>query len=276
MTAARIPILLYHSVTDAPGDEIARWNVSPDTFLAHMDALASRGCTTLTVSQYLAVLRRAEPLPARVAMVTFDDGFAEVASFAAPALAERGIASTVYVTTGPVVEVPGEVVHLPEAAMVSAEALVGLGDLGVEIGAHSHTHPQLDVIGGVRAREELVRSKAVLEEIVGHRVTSFAYPHGYSDSGVRRLAREVGYESACGVRNAFSTLEDDPFSISRLTVENTTSQETIEAWLDGHGARVGGARDHYQTHLWRLYRRARFGASTARRRHGPSEVRQSA
>ena len=260
MNAIRVPILLYHSVSDSPSNEIARWNVSKRTFLDHMDAIADLGCITLTVSQYLNVLELKEPMPDKLVLVTFDDGFAEVASFAAPALLERSISSTVFITTSPVVEARYETVHLPKAPMMDAAAVADLEYFGVEVGSHSHTHVQLDIIEARLARDELVRSKMILEDLLGHRIRSVAYPHGYSNANVRRIAKEVGYESACGVRNAFSSLLDDEFSISRLTVENTTSQSTINAWLDQRGAALGGARNRYRTHLWRLYRRARFNA----------------
>ncbi len=260
MNAIRVPILLYHSVSDSPSNEIARWNVSKRTFLDHMDAIADRGCMTLTVSQYLKVLALKEPMPDKLVLVTFDDGFADVASFAAPALLERNISSTVFVTTSPVVEARDEAVSLWKDPMMDAAAVVDLEDFRVEVGSHSHTHVQLDIIGERLARDELLRSKLILEDLLGHPIRSVAYPHGYSNASVRRIAKEVGYESACGVRNAFSSLLDDEFSISRLTVENTTSRATINAWLDQRGAPVGGAHKRYQTHVWRLYRRARFNA----------------
>ena len=259
----RVPILLYHSVSDDPNDEIARWNVSKQAFIAHIDAIVDRGCTALTISQYLGALKWNEPMPSRPVLITFDDGFAEVASFAAPALAERGIASTVYVTTGSMSDIRERHVQLPKAPMIASADLSGLENLDVEIGAHSHTHPQLDVIDDRRARAELIQSKEILEDLLHHRVRSFAYPHGYSSPKIRRMVKEVGYESACGVRNAFSSPSDNAFSISRLTVEDTTSIETIHAWLDRKGARVGDSHECYRTHLWRYYRRARFDVERA-------------
>lgn len=71
-----IPILLYHSVSDHPNDEIARWNVSKQAFLADIDAIVDRGCTALTISQYLGALKWNEPMPSRPVLITFDDGFA--------------------------------------------------------------------------------------------------------------------------------------------------------------------------------------------------------
>jgi hypothetical protein len=94
-----VPILLYHAVTDDPSDFIAPYTVSPATFRRHLDAVAATGATTLTVSDFLAA-RAGGTLPERPVLVTFDDGYRDTLTAAAPALAERGMVATTYVTTG--------------------------------------------------------------------------------------------------------------------------------------------------------------------------------
>jgi hypothetical protein len=92
-------------------------------------------------------------------------------------------------------------------------------------------------------------------------VPSFAYPNGYSSAAVRRLVRAAGYRSACSVKNAFSSLEDDRFSLARLTVRSTTTRTELEEWLDGRGAPPAPQREHARTRMWRLYRRTRAAAT---------------
>jgi peptidoglycan/xylan/chitin deacetylase (PgdA/CDA1 family) len=98
-----IPILLYQSVADHPSDFIAPYTVSPVTFRRHIDAVAATGATTLTVSGMQAAFA-AGTLPERPVLVTFDDGYRDTLTAAAPALAERGMTSTAYITTGVVGE----------------------------------------------------------------------------------------------------------------------------------------------------------------------------
>ena len=94
-----VPILLYHSVAEEPSEFIAPYTVSPATLGRHLDAVAATGATTLTVSDFLAA-RAAGTLPARPVLVTFDDGYRDTLTVAAPALAERGMVATTYITTG--------------------------------------------------------------------------------------------------------------------------------------------------------------------------------
>ena len=99
-SATRIPVLLYHSVSDDPPPVIAPFAVSPATFGRHV-ALLVDGChTVLSVSDLAAVLSDpARAIPPRPVVVTFDDGWAGLAEHAAPALATYGFPSTLYVTT---------------------------------------------------------------------------------------------------------------------------------------------------------------------------------
>jgi peptidoglycan/xylan/chitin deacetylase (PgdA/CDA1 family) len=127
---------------------------------------------------------------------------------------------------------------------------------GVEVGGHTHSHPQLDTLRTSRAVAEVVRCKSRLEERLGVPVGTFAYPHGYSGPRVRRLVVEAGYSSACGVKNAFSSPTDDPFTLARLTVEATTPPSQIAAWLAGDGAQTAWTSERMRTRAWRLYRRA--------------------
>lgn len=73
----------------------------------------------------------------------------------------------------------------------------------VSVGAHSLTHRRLALWPELSAREEMVRSKAMLEARLGRPVTSFCYPVGDPTSAGARefaLAREAGFTSAVTTR----------------------------------------------------------------------------
>ena len=251
-----VPILLYHSVTADPAGWIAPYAVSPATFAAHLDAVVASGREPLTVSQYLDGLTGAAPLPARPVLITVDDGFADFAGNALPALAGRILPSTLYVTTGALADGPHDSV-LPPAAMLRTTDLAGLEAAGVEIGAHSHTHRQLDLLPARDVAAELSSSGDLLAQALGHRVRSFAYPHSYWRARVRRLVGEAGFDSACAVGNALSSSRDHPLSLSRLMVMAGTDAATVAGWLDGSGAHAITRKHRVLAFGWRQYRRAR-------------------
>jgi peptidoglycan/xylan/chitin deacetylase (PgdA/CDA1 family) len=249
-----VPILLYHSVTDDPPGWIAPFTVSPAVFASHLDVLAASGRQPLTVSQYVDGLRGAASLPPRPVLITFDDGFADFARNALPALAARQLPSTLYVTTGALADRRQECV-LPPADMLRSSDLAGLAADGVEIGAHSHTHRQLDLLPTAELGPELAGSGDLLAQILGHQIRSFAYPHSYWRAGVRRLVAAAGFDSACAVGDALSSAGDNPLSLSRLMVRAGTPAGTLASWLSGSGVRVLPRSRRVLAFGWRQYRR---------------------
>src|SRR4051794_4840657 len=94
-----VPVLCYHAITETPGHHIAPFTVSPAAFERQLDLLVTEGYRCVTFGE---MLRReaAGTLDGRTAVVTFDDGYADFATAALPALKARSIPSTLFVTTG--------------------------------------------------------------------------------------------------------------------------------------------------------------------------------
>jgi peptidoglycan/xylan/chitin deacetylase (PgdA/CDA1 family) len=251
-----VPVLLYHGVAGDCSESIARFTVSPAAFDAQLRYLADEGYQALTVSAFRpALLGSTEGLPARPVLITFDDGFRNTVTEAAPILARYGFASTLYVTTGFLGDgAPG--VNGYGDPMLSWAEVGELAAAGVEIGGHTHSHPMLDTLPHGEARTEIVRCKELIEDHLGRPVASFAYPHGYSSAWVRHQVQKAGYTTACAVKNALSHLDDDLFAIARLTIEAGHSLDTFIGMVTGRSAAVAGGREQMKTRGWRLARRA--------------------
>jgi peptidoglycan/xylan/chitin deacetylase (PgdA/CDA1 family) len=251
-----VPILLYHSISPDPPDWIAPFTISPATFRAHLDVVVASGRQPITVSQLADGLQGKAQLPARPVLITADDGFADFADNAIPALAERKLPSTLYVTTGALAG-RGQESVLPPADMLRAVDLPGLEAAGVEIGAHSHTHRQMDLLSENQIADEISRSRDLLAEALGHPIRSFAYPHGYWRAKVLRLVDAAGFDSSCAVGNSLCSPRDHPLALSRLMVRAGTDASVIAAWIDGSSARVLPPQHRLLAYGWRQYRRSR-------------------
>ncbi len=251
----RIPVLLYHAVMDDPPGWIAEFSVTPKEFAAQLDAIVAAGRAPVTVGALVDHLTRRVPLPPRPVVLTFDDGFADLPGPTAEALASRALPSTVYLTTGAIT--PGGQSLLPPAPMMTLSQVPLLEQYGMEVGAHTVTHPQLDTLPAASLRRELREPKAVLEDILGHEVAHLAYPHGYNSRAVRKAVAGAGYASAVAVRHALSSGTDEAYRIARLILRRGHTVADIEAWMDGRGVPVAPYTDSLPTVGWRLYRRAR-------------------
>jgi peptidoglycan/xylan/chitin deacetylase (PgdA/CDA1 family) len=252
-----VPILLYHSVSEGPSAEIAPFSLSPAAFVRHLDAIVACNATVLGVSEYVSALDECA-LPDRPVVITFDDGYADFYGHALPALEERGFPCTLYVATGFLEGRPSvRVSQRPRDPLLAWSQLRELVARGVEIGAHSHSHFELDTLQRRAAWREITECKVLLEEQLQTPIHTFAYPHGYSSPRLRLLVRAAGYRSACGVRNAFSTETDDRYLLARLTVRTETADARIFEWLRGTGAQIARPRELIRTRLFRAYRRGR-------------------
>lgn len=254
----RVPVLLYHAVMADPPAWIAEFTVTPEQFAAQLDAIVATGRTPVPIGALADRLTRGAPLPPRPVVLTFDDGFADLPGPTAEALAERALPATAYLTTGALT--PGHGSLLPPAPMMTLAQAPSLEWHGMEIGAHTVTHPQLDTLRAPELARELGESKAALEDVLGHAVTHLAYPHGYNSRSVREAARRAGYASAVAVRHALSSETDEPYRIARLIVRRGHTVADVEAWMPGEGARAAPFPDSPATVGWRLCRRVRAAA----------------
>lgn len=247
-SASAFPILLYHGVHTPAEGSSGPFEIGLAAFTEQMDQLAASGRRTVTIGELTAQRRSSART---LAAVTFDDGTADFHRHAWPVLRERGLAATLYVTSGLVGrEYLGQ-------QMLSWEQLEELCDDGVEIGAHGDHHVALDLVGLDRAAIELVNSKLRLEDRLRRAVTSFAYPFGYHTEPVKGLLPRAGYASACAVKNCLSHPRDDRFALARLTISGRTTPQRFEQLLRGQGAPRAWRGEHVSTRLWRAYRRTR-------------------
>lgn len=221
---ASIPILMYHSISHATPPQFRLFAVPPCQFEAQLCYLRDSGFTTLTISD-LMQLSLCEPVqfPSKPVVLTFDDGFADFHEAALPLLTRYGMTATLYVTTGFVGGTSRwlQGIGAGQLPMMGWQQLRAVSQSGIEIGAHTVSHPPLDLIPLADARREIVESKATLESELGVTVRSFAYPFGYHSRPVRQLAAKAGFNSACAVGYAHCRLEADPLALTRHLVPGT-------------------------------------------------------
>jgi peptidoglycan/xylan/chitin deacetylase (PgdA/CDA1 family) len=80
--------------------------------------------------------------------------------------------------------------------VMAKEEIRALRAMGMEIGSHTLTHPNLTKLRKNQALHELVESKKMLEDIVGELIVSFCYPAGKFNPMVRSWVVEAGYKLA--------------------------------------------------------------------------------
>ncbi|MFI0421491.1 polysaccharide deacetylase family protein [Spongiactinospora sp. 9N601] len=261
----RVPILMYHSITDTPTAETRPLAVRPGDFADQLGYLKDRGFTPITFGDLAAALHgNGRKPPTRPVVITFDDGYADFHREALPILTRFGVPATVFLTSGWLRDAGPDAAGRPLDTMLSWGQAREAADSGIEIGGHSHSHPQLDQLPGPALRQELRRNKALLEDRLGRPVTTMAYPFGYSSARVRVETRAAGYLAACAVGNAMTTERHDVLALPRLTVSRGTGMGRFRNAVEGNAVPLIYLRERLLTKGYAVVRRTRYAVRQVR------------
>lgn len=179
-------VLAYHAVAREPFPGMApNMVVTAAALAAEVHRLRRLGRAFVPASQARG----------HCAVLTFDDGWADALTVAAPLLAELRVPATFYVAPGLFgnTEQSG---FSPEGRVLTREEAAELAGLGFELGAHSMYHPDLVAVDDATLAAELGDSKAEVEAITGEPCRTLAYPFGSHDARVRAAAQAAGFELA--------------------------------------------------------------------------------
>jgi peptidoglycan/xylan/chitin deacetylase (PgdA/CDA1 family) len=111
--------------------------------------------------------------------------------------------------------------NLPDNLMMTSGQVQALRRAGMEIGGHTVSHPILARLDAREARAEIAAGKERIEQLLGEKVTLFAYPNGrpYQDFSAEhvRLVPQLGFEAA--VTTAWGTADagTDRYQLPRFT-----------------------------------------------------------
>jgi peptidoglycan/xylan/chitin deacetylase (PgdA/CDA1 family) len=216
-----VPVLIYHQIVagEHPGNETV---ISLRRFTEQMDHLAAEGYRTLSMDELIAVMEKRQPLPQKAVVLTFDDGWKNVLN-AVPALDRHGFKASFWIITD-------KGIGHPNLTWPDIEALAR--NPRFEIQSHTASHPwhrrdnlvtwmegKVPGRGPADVRAELVDSKRTLEKRLGRAVDYVAWPVGWFNEAMVRLAREAGYKAVLTAEDGWNSPGDDVFRIKRVFVD---------------------------------------------------------
>ncbi len=211
-------VITYHAVgTPVPGDTHSLFNVTPARFAEHMEFLAS--------GRYGSV-HAFTALRTDGVAITFDDGYRDNLTVAAPVLARLGLPFTVFIT--PSFVQSGRPIYMSPVGVRELAALPG-----AQIGAHGLTHQRLTLCSPKELAQELQASKHWLEDLLGQPVPTMAYPHGATNMMVRTAAQAAGYQLAGTSFEGANLARRAPLNMARTTIFGSDDIHTFEARLRG-------------------------------------------
>jgi peptidoglycan/xylan/chitin deacetylase (PgdA/CDA1 family) len=109
----------------------------------------------------------------------------------------------------------------PDKLMMDAAGVRALHAAGMEVGAHTRTHPILATLDEAAVLAEIQGSREDLENIIGVPVRAFAYPNGRpgEDYGPRErsMVESLGFQYAPSTRWGVARAGTDLFQLPRFT-----------------------------------------------------------
>lgn len=221
----RITVLLYHRVSDEVRDNLT---VGVAQFDRQM-ALLKRHCHVLTLDEALAatpVRRSDRPLVA----ITFDDGYLDNYTIAAPILRRHGLPAAFFVSTG-IVGTANRFAHdlrrgNPPIPVMSWDQLREMRRWGFSIGSHTAHHIDCATELETVVCDELARSGADLKSELGVEQPVFAYPYGgreHMNAARLTLVKKAGYAACLSAYGGSNTGAVDRFNVRRQSISHVYS-----------------------------------------------------
>jgi peptidoglycan/xylan/chitin deacetylase (PgdA/CDA1 family) len=208
-----VPVFMYHHVNDTvPKAALALALTFPtEQFERQLRYLAAHKIGTMTAGELVDALSRGHR-PERVAVLTFDDGYADEATVVTPLLARYGAHATFFVNAG-TIGLRNHVTWRDLRAMRSA---------GNEIGAHGMYHLDLSTLDRAQQMHEAGDCVARIERFIGFRPVSYAYASGAYNAVTLSVLRSIGIRSAWTEHSGYVHDARDPYEMPRLRISRDT------------------------------------------------------
>jgi glycosyltransferase involved in cell wall biosynthesis/peptidoglycan/xylan/chitin deacetylase (PgdA/CDA1 family) len=244
-TSNEFGILAYHRVAEkTSGIPAPTWNCTPEQLHSQLSGLLSRGFNAWSLSAVLQARREGRPLPPRVFVVTFDDGYENNYLNALPVLESLGVPATIYLATSFIDSssrfpfddwcASGSRLAPPSSwrPLASRQCRHLLESGLIELGTHTHTHRKLRD-EPEEFRKDLTTSVDFLRDHFGIQQTTLAFPHGIFTPAMIEVARQVGIASALSTCPHLNSLNSDPMQWGRFNVESHDTAATLAGKLSG-------------------------------------------
>jgi peptidoglycan/xylan/chitin deacetylase (PgdA/CDA1 family) len=227
----RVSIICYHSVT-SDADRVERdpykQHIPLTRFLSHLDYLQENH-NVISLSQYVDARRNNRRLPNRSVVLTFDDGFEDFYTVAAPHLRQRQLPATVFIITE---RAFGRSVPQGESCL-SWDQIRELAAAGIEIGSHTCSHVPLSELSLEEVTKELSESRAFLESNVGCSPVPLSYPFGQTSESIAQLAQSLGFTCAIATDSGPNSKDASIFRLGRTVIASDDGVAPFAARVSG-------------------------------------------
>ncbi|MGL5176149.1 MAG: polysaccharide deacetylase family protein [Cetobacterium sp.] len=233
-----MPVIMYHRVIKDESEKgVHGTYVTVKQFDEQMKYLKSKGYETITFEDLLNnKYKQRFDKDKKWIMLTFDDGYKDNYENAFPILKKYQFKGIIYILDGLKYnkwDVDDKNNPEKEFPLMNIEELLEMQKYGIEFGGHTSTHPKLAELTLQEVKKEIILSKNNIENMIGKKLLSFAYPYGSLNEDVKKISQESGYEFAVATDSGSITFSDDLFEIRRIGIFPTNNLFNFKRKVSG-------------------------------------------
>ncbi len=207
-----LPILMYHHIQEAETAKAGGYQnltVNPENFQKDLAYLTGHGYQTVGPAELIAFFDQGIKLPKKAVMLTFDDGYADFATFAAPALLQSGLKASMYLPTG-LMENPG---------YLSWSTIASLSGQGIYFGNHTWSHQNMGTTLE-KIKSEITTAETQLTDHGLNQLKTFVYPYGTISKTAITFLRDSGYSLAFTTAPGRTQCAKQRLTLPRIRIGN--------------------------------------------------------
>jgi len=250
--AVRVPILMYHSISDMQDD----FSVTPEIFESNLRTITAYGYTPVKFQDVIDYVYEGTKLPERPILITFDDGYLNNFTKAYPILKSFGYPATIFTIGSSVGKSSYKdtgIVMNPHFNYTDAREM----NLSKLISIQCHTYDMHQWLQGessnnvrenilafenektvdyVKAvKNDLSDFKKIAEGQIGHTVNVLSYPNGRYNPISEIIADTLGFKATLSTAIGINYIQkNNPSSLrllNRYNMNSSVTDNVLSSWL---------------------------------------------
>ena len=225
--ATHIPVLTYHMVMSDKQKKKAKYRrsslaVSQSTFDKQVKYLVDKGYRTINCDEFYLWYMGKINLPPRSVLITFDDGYIGVATYALPVLKKYNAKGTCFIV--------GTRTANNKKNTIGYNMMMNLRASQDNLEFQSHTYALHKKFKKKGEYEKVMNDAAKQKAMYGFEY--LAYPYGRNTAGMRAAYAASGIKLAFTYgKNAYATRSQNIYQIRRIKVDGRKSFKKFTKWV---------------------------------------------
>lgn len=225
-----IPILMYHKIPESDINTQHQIFVTQKNFEKHLQFFKKNKFKTLTFNE-LEKFKTGQIswkyFPKKPLILTFDDGYEDNLTFAAPLLKKYDFKAQVFLLADPKIKsniwdtkpTDSSSPHVePPAILVSGSDRLKWLSSPFEVGSHGFEHQKISTMSTEQMNQELSGSKTALENEFKCPISVYAFTYGDTTPEAQQAAQAAGYSYAVNTDTGGFLIEENPYAIFRVNI----------------------------------------------------------